>query len=52
VSIDFTSSLNPQQLEAAQTMEGPLLILAGAGCGKTRVIAYRIACMLGRGIPQ
>ena len=52
MSIDFTSSLNPQQLEAAQTMEGPLLILAGAGCGKTRVIAYRIACMLGRGIPQ
>ncbi len=52
MQITIEKSLNPEQLSAVQSIEGPLLIIAGAGSGKTRTIIYRIAHMLNQGIPQ
>jgi len=49
---DLKNELNPEQYEAVMTTEGAILIIAGAGSGKTRVITFRIANMLNKGIPQ
>lgn len=48
--VDYWNSLNPSQYLAATTIKGPILVIAGAGSGKTRTITYRVSYMLENGI--
>ena len=48
---DFSKLLNPEQFAAATADDGPLLVLAAAGTGKTRTLVHRVACLMERGVP-
>jgi len=49
--IPYAEELNPRQLEAVAALEGPLLVVAGAGSGKTRTLVYRVARLVESGVP-
>jgi DNA helicase-2/ATP-dependent DNA helicase PcrA len=49
--MDIFTDLNPSQQEAVSYTDGPSLVIAGAGSGKTRVLTYKIAYLLQRGVP-
>src|SRR5688572_31740190 len=48
--VNYEAELNPQQLEVVTVGDGPVLVIAGAGSGKTRTIVYRVSWLLESGI--
>jgi len=50
LSLDYAAALNPQQLAAVTAADGPSLVIAGAGSGKTRTLIYRVAYLIDKGI--
>src|SRR5574341_129320 len=48
--INYREELNPAQYEAAVTLDGPVLVVAGAGTGKTRTLVYRVARLVESGV--
>ncbi|NNF57719.1 MAG: UvrD-helicase domain-containing protein, partial [Rhodothermaceae bacterium] len=51
LTLDYAAELNPQQLAAVTAGSGPVLIVAGAGTGKTRTLVYRVAYLIETGVP-
>ncbi len=49
--IEYEKVLNPAQLEAVMALDGPILVIAGAGSGKTRTLIYRVAHLVETGVP-
>ncbi len=49
--LNYVKDLNPAQLEAVRTLFGPVLVIAGAGSGKTRTLVYRVARLVEEGVP-
>jgi len=49
--VPYATDLNPAQLAAVTTLDAPLLVIAGAGSGKTRVITYKVSYLIERGVP-
>lgn len=50
LSLDYAAALNPQQLAAVTAADGPALVIAGAGSGKTRTLIYRVAYLIDKGV--
>ncbi len=50
LSLDYAAALNPQQLAAVTAVDGPSLVIAGAGSGKTRTLIYRVAYLIDKGV--
>ena len=50
MDIEFLNDLNEPQRDAVMTVDGPLMVIAGAGSGKTRVLTYRLAFILSQGL--
>jgi DNA helicase II / ATP-dependent DNA helicase PcrA len=50
MTLDLAAQLNPAQLEAVQSLDGPQLVIAGAGTGKTRTLVYRVANLVHSGV--
>lgn len=51
IEVSWKEELNPAQMEAVLTLDGPVLVLAGAGTGKTKTIVSRLAQLVASGIP-